>query len=317
MFEDERRPEDAGGLLDEQRSPVVFKNSARWEGIRLEHYRLRRGAFPEHAHEEHAAIVSLGDGCRGEVRTASGFRVGGRNRAGGVILLPAHSRHTISLDGDAECVSLYLAPFILARAASEAGAGGGEIAEGRAAQDPVVAGVARALLAESERGEALCGRLYAESLANVLAVHLLRNYAATAKAAPARFSGGLSGPALRRVLEYMADNYGDDLSLTDLAGEAGVSTFHFAREFKRSTGQAPHQYLIKLRVERAKSLLAEGRLPIVEVGLRTGFNSQSHFARLFRRLTGTTPGSYRSASRARREWVLAPGSKNGQTPATT
>ena len=312
MAEDERRSED------EQESPVVFKNSARWEGIRLEHYRLRRGSFPEHAHEEHSAIVSLRDGCRGEVRTASGFRVGGRNRAGSVILLPARHPHTISLDGDAECVSLYLDPFIVARAAAEAGTSGGEIVERRVARDPAVANVARALLAESQSGEALCGRLYAESLANVLAVHLLRNYAAAeTTAAPARFSGGLSGPALRRVLAYMADNYGDDLSLADLAGEAGVSTFHFAREFKRSTGQAPHQYLIKLRVERAKGLLAEGRLPIVEVGLRTGFNSQSHFARLFRRLTGTTPGSYRGASRARREWGRAPGSKNGQTPATT
>jgi AraC family transcriptional regulator len=163
----------------------------------------------------------------------------------------------------------------------------------------------------------LYGRLYAESLANVLAVHLLRNYTATTTTTRARFSGGLSGPALRRVLAYMADNYGHDLSLTDLAGEAGISTFHFAREFKRSTGQAPHQYLIKLRVERAKGLLAEGRLPIVEVGLRTGFNSQSHFARLFRRLTGTTPGSYRGAARAPRKYVRATGSKNGQTPATT
>ncbi|HEX7173764.1 MAG TPA: AraC family transcriptional regulator [Pyrinomonadaceae bacterium] len=312
MFEDECR------LDDEQESPVVSKSSTRWQGIRLERYRLRRGQFPEHAHEEHAAIVSLGGGCRGEVRTANGFRVGGRNRAGSLILVPARRPHTISLDGDAECVSLYLDPLIVARAASEAGTGAGEIVERRAAYDPVVANVAQALLAESERGEALYGRLYAESLANVLAIHLLRNYAATTSAAaPARFSGGLSGPALRRVLAYMADNYGHDLSLTDLAGEAGISTFHFAREFKRSTGEAPHQYLIKLRVERAKGLLAEGRLPIVEVGLRTGFNSQSHFARLFRRLTGTTPGSYRGASRARREYVRAPSSKNGQTPATT
>ena len=72
-----------------------------------------------------------------------------------------------------------------------------------------------------------------------------------------------------------------------------MSTFHFAREFKRATGTTPHQHLIKFRVERAKALLADSRLPLAEVGLRTGFSHQSHFTRLFHRLTGTTPQSYR------------------------
>jgi AraC family transcriptional regulator len=72
-----------------------------------------------------------------------------------------------------------------------------------------------------------------------------------------------------------------------------MSNFHFAREFKRTTGTTPHQYLIKFRVERAKALLAEAQLPLTEVGLQSGFSHQSHFTRLFRRFTGTTPHSYR------------------------
>ena len=108
-----------------------------------------------------------------------------------------------------------------------------------------------------------------------------------------RFTGGLSGQRLRRVLAFVADNYERDLSLGDLAGEAGMSTFHFAREFKRATGTTPHQHLIKFRVEHAKALLAEGKMPLAEVGLRSGFSHQSHFTRLFRKLTGTTPQSYR------------------------
>jgi AraC family transcriptional regulator len=283
----------------EHSSPVVSKKSAQWEGIRLEHYRLREGHFPEHAHAQHTAIVSLGDGCHGEVKTASGFRTSGRGAPGGVIVLPARRPHTITLDGQMEGVSLYLDPSAVERAASEAGAtGGAEIVERSAQRDTVVSNVAAALLAESEREDGTYGRLYAESLANILAVHLLRNYSA-APAVRQHSSGGLSGPALRRVVDYMADNYERDLSLSDLAGQAGVSAFHFAREFKRSTGHAPHQYLIKLRVERARNLLAQSRLPIVEVGLRTGFGSQSHFTRLFRRLTGMTPGSYRGAYQSR------------------
>jgi len=72
-----------------------------------------------------------------------------------------------------------------------------------------------------------------------------------------------------------------------------MSTFHFAREFKRTTGTTPHQYLIKFRVDRAKALLTGSEMPLVEVSSRSGFSHQSHFTRLFRRLTGTTPQSYR------------------------
>jgi AraC family transcriptional regulator len=163
------------------------------------------------------------------------------------------------------------------------------------AHDPVVASVGMALLSEMD-SEGPGGRLYVESLANVLAVHVLRNYA-DAGAAHTRFKGGLTGRRLRRVLSYIEENHGHDLTLEDLAGEAAMSTFHFAREFKRATGTSPHQHLIRFRVERAKALLAESQLPLAEVGLRTGFSHQSHFTRLFRRLTGTTPQSYRQMLR--------------------
>jgi AraC family transcriptional regulator len=72
-----------------------------------------------------------------------------------------------------------------------------------------------------------------------------------------------------------------------------MSTFHFAREFKRATGTTPHQYVVKLRVERAKQLLSKSEMPLVDVGFKSGFSHQSHFTRLFRKVTGTTPQSYR------------------------
>jgi len=91
----------------------------------------------------------------------------------------------------------------------------------------------------------------------------------------------------------ITENYANEIKLAELAQVAGVSNFHFAREFKRTTGTTPHQYLIKFRVERAKSLLTENELPLAEVGLRSGFSHQSHFTRLFRKITGTTPHMYR------------------------
>jgi AraC family transcriptional regulator len=178
-----------------------------------------------------------------------------------------------------------------AEGAHAAPGGGVEVIEKSSIHDPLVVQIGQSLLAELE-ADAPGGRLYAESLANVLAVHLLRHYT-TSGGDMRRFIGGLSGQRLRRVLAFVADNYEHDLSLDDLAGEAGMSTFHFAREFKRATGTTPHQHLIKCRVEHAKALLAEGKMPLAEVGLRSGFSHQSHFTRLFRKLTGTTPQSYR------------------------
>ena len=272
--------------------PPVFveKRGAAWGPVRVEHYRLREGELPEHAHREHLLLLAL-SACGGEMRTAGGLRALGQNR-GGVCLIPSGEPFSTRLPGETECLGIYLDPALVERAARDADPSGRfEIVARANPRDPLVSRVGLALMAEME-SEAPGARLYAESLANVLAVHVLRNYTAEG-AAPRAFKGGLSGRRLSRVLSYIEENHERDLTLEDLAGEAAMSTFHFAREFKRATGTTPHQHLIKYRVERAKSLLAESRLPLAEVGLRTGFSHQSHFTRLFRRLTGTTPQSYR------------------------
>lgn len=270
---------------------VVFKRGAEWDGIRLEHFRFRAGRMPEHAHKEHLVIVPLSERCNGEIRTASGFRVEGSTR-GGACVIPSGLPLSARLEGEAEHLAIYLEPSLVLRAAQDSRAPSGfEVIEKCSPDDPVINHVGMALLAELG-SEGLSGRLYAESLANVLAVHLLRHYTSTETGAQ-KFTGGLSGQKLRAVTDFVAENYEQDLSLTELAQAAGMSTFHFAREFKRATGTTPHQYLIKFRVERAKALLIESKLPLVEVGFRAGFSHQSHFSRLFRRLTGTTPLSYR------------------------
>lgn len=274
-------------------TPLVFQRQAAWDGISLAHYRFRAGEVPEHSHRQHLVLLTLTKDCKGEIRTSSGFNA--RPQASGdVCVIPSGQPFTATLEGEAEYLAVYLDPSLVLRAAAEdapAAGGGVEVIEKSSLHDPLVVNIGQALLAELE-SDALGGRLYAESLANVLAVHLLRHYTA-AGGDMRRFIGGLSGQRLRRVLAFVADNYERDLSLNDLAGEAGMSTFHFAREFKRATGTTPHQHLIKFRVEHAKALLAEGKMPLAEVGLRSGFSHQSHFTRLFRKLTGTTPQSYR------------------------
>lgn len=280
----------SAGHLD-QFSPVVSKRAAAWDGIKLEHFRFRKGELPEHSHREHMITFPLGRTCHGEIRTASGMVARGASEES-VCVIPSGHPFMARLNDDAEQIAIYLDPSIVLRAADEArSASVVEVIEGCSGHDPVVRSIGLALLSEME-AEGTGGRLYAESLANLLAVHLLRHYTAAGDSIQ-RFRGGLSGRRQRRVLSFIADNYESDLSLAELAGVAGMSTFHFAREFKRATGTTPHQYLIKLRVERAKALLTESEIPLVEVSSRSGFSHQSHFTRLFRRLTGTTPQTYR------------------------
>jgi len=273
-------------------SAVTFKRKATWEGIRLEHYRLPAGELPEHCHREHVVLIAMNDGCRGEIRTSSGLRINGTQTSGNICVLPSGLAHTARLEDPCEQLALHLDPSLVRRAASESiKSGNFEVAERCTRSDGVISSIGMALLGELE-SEGLSGRLYAESLANVLAVHLLRHYTAGTGQVH-RFSGGLSAQRLRQVVAFVTENYSNDIPLSQLASVAGMSSFHFAREFKRTTGTTPHQYLIKFRIERAKALLAEGEMPLTEVGLQSGFSHQSHFTRLFRRITGTTPLSYR------------------------
>jgi AraC family transcriptional regulator len=105
--------------------------------------------------------------------------------------------------------------------------------------------------------------------------------------------GGLAGSVLRRVVDYVAANLARDITMAELAGIAGLSPYHFARAFKRSTGVPPHRYQIMLRVERAKELLAHSTWPITDIAAAIGYDDPGQLARIFRREVGTTPSRYR------------------------
>lgn len=103
---------------------------------------------------------------------------------------------------------------------------------------------------------------------------------------------GLSRRALNRACSFIAENLGERFTLDDLARQAGVSRFHFARLFRVSTGDSPMAYLVKSRIERAKQMLLQGDRPVCEIAAVLGFCDQSHLTRTFRRLTGLTPREF-------------------------
>ena len=126
-------------------------------------------------------------------------------------------------------------------------------------------------------------------------LNVLASLRQRAPAAQAR--GGLPPGAMRRVREYVDAHLGESMDLPELASIAGLSVFHFARQFKQSAGVTPHSYLVQRRVERAQDLLARTDLALSEIAVAAGFSDQSHLARHFRQMLGTTPREFRWSQR--------------------
>lgn len=100
---------------------------------------------------------------------------------------------------------------------------------------------------------------------------------------------------LRRVIDYVGQHLTEDIAVADLAKIACLSIFHFTRTFAAATGTPPHRYVSRLRLERAKEVIASGSASIADVALMFRFSSQSSFTRAFRRVTGVAPAAYRRA----------------------
>ena len=161
--------------------------------------------------------------------------------------------------------------------------------------DPVLHRGTLALAAETTE-EGVGGSLYVDAVARQLSVHILRNYA-TVSFRESAGRGGLSPLRARHVSDYVETHLERSISLEDLARIAGLSPWHFLRQFKERFGCAPHAWVLRRRLERAKGLLSKGELPIKEVAGLAGFSDQSHLTRIFRRFLGTTPRVFRDSAR--------------------
>ncbi len=134
------------------------------------------------------------------------------------------------------------------------------------------------------------GRLFGESVSLALLAYLAGNYATPA---PGNVSS-LSPTQKLTIAAYVRANLGTNISVTELAGLVDLSPSHFARIFKASFGLTPYRYVMRERIEAAKSLLASTKLSASEIGATFGFASQSHFVKVFREFMGVTPKQYRA-----------------------
>jgi len=269
------------------RPPILSSTQAPWQGIRLEHFKGGPADTSDEAPLWHTVLVQLDQPTSFEWR--DGERTGRTfvpawNVGIYPALKPIHTRCQDTRD----FICLALEPEFLHCAAHEISQPDGlELSPRPVNDDPFIRGLALALESELRAG---CpgGRWYGESLGRALAVHLVRRYAA-AHTAPRDEGDRLGRVRLQEVLDHIHQNLAGEITLGTLASTAGLSQFHFARLFKRATGLAPHQYVIRRRVEKAKQLLVSTQSDVADIAVQTGFCDQSHLTTHFKRVYGVTP----------------------------
>jgi len=157
--------------------------------------------------------------------------------------------------------------------------------------DSRVAGLVGALNAERVAGFP-SGQLFLDSLEQALAMALVDGFAVRRPSLRSH-RGGLSPTHVRRVTEWVRAKIEEELTLREMAQLVDLSMSHFSQMFRKSTGETPHQFVLRQRVERAKEMLRVAETRVLDVAIACGFKTQQHFARVFRRLSGLSPTEYR------------------------
>ena len=176
-------------------------------------------------------------------------------------------------------------------ASSDGAYGEVELHPSRKFADPRLSALVAAARAEMVAGFP-SGRLFMDSVEQAMAVTLVEGHAVRHRPVQI-YRGGLGSARLRRIRELVHAKMGDDLSLDEMAQSIGLSTAHFARMFRKSTGETPHQFVLRQRVERAKAMLRVPDARVLDVAVACGFTTQQHFAQVFRDVCGVSPTQYR------------------------
>lgn len=269
------------------RSPILSSLEVS-ELLRVEQHRQPVKGVSECCLPNYLLSIHLGQPIQLE-RIAEGRRSNIHLTQGDIMLTPPDLHRKLSWNTDAEFLLLRLEPHLFAATVNETVESEHiEIAPHLKIRDPLLQQIGLALKAELKAKR--LDRLYAESMANALAVHVLRRYS-TGKPIIRSYSDGLPNHKLQQAIDYIQAHLAEDISLQAIATELGMSQYYFARLFKQSTGYSPYQYLIKCRIERAQELLTQTQ-QIANVALQVGFASQSQFGRHFKRLTGVTPKQF-------------------------
>ncbi|NBD14659.1 MAG: helix-turn-helix domain-containing protein [Cyanobacteria bacterium] len=277
--------------------PISQSSSVQdWEKIRVEHLQNSTGEGVYHCEGQHTLFISLSPRPIYYWQTQDGKTHTGLYRQGDLLITPANTPLFVRWEGDENCLQIQVADQFLKRIAEETFNGNSDrvqlipIFQQRDAQ---VEAISNLILTEFQQNPS-GNQLYVDSLANIFALNLLRQFAITQPQLPIYESPGLPQRQLMTILDYIEANLDQEIKLAHLAQLLGMSQFHFSHLFKQAMGLSPYQYLLKQRVERAKHLLKQTDRLIADIALECGFNSHSHLSKQFRQFTGMTPKAFRS-----------------------
>lgn len=271
--------------------PLICSHGLGWEKMQLIWHRQPPSFIPEHFSQHLCVCINTGNEVTLEKKVDGQSQTFDALPTGDIGLYPAFTKQFFHSHSDSECCLLFLESSLLDEVGGQLNPNNRPVFETLlgAHFDPVLYHMGLALKAViSTSGTS--SKLYADTMAQALAIHLLANYAHQ----PICIDGSakkLSEIQLKRVIDYIHCHYDQEISLSALADIAHLSPYHFARLFKMSTGLAPHQYHLHYRLERARHLLLQNKLNIAQIANVVGFSNQSHLNYHFKRWLGVSPSS--------------------------
>lgn len=212
-----------------------------------------------------------------------------------ICLTPGEATTSWHHSGHPEILQVYLRRSIFEGAVSEiygCDTTGATLVPRFAIHDPLLEQLAIAITDALHDGAAEDG-LYIDAVAHMMAAHLARAHSTRSRPVRIQPAKPISGWKMRRLIDFIEDNLDSDLSLHAMAVEVEMSPLYLARAFKAAVGQSPHQYVLARRIERARELLRNTSMPVVDVAMAVGFSSQSHLSHWFLRQVGVSPAAYR------------------------
>ena len=260
-------------------------------GVAIASYSGVQGDGPKHTSDKHFLTMC----SRYPSRFEAGRGVNGRvytKRPGSLSLVPAGWCPEMRSETDFDLVVCAVDSGLVSAMDSELDRRpAGELRLQANFQDPAARQLMTLLVADASEGYT-SEKLYTEHLAQALVLRTLYLGRDAKPQANNRGTSALPGHVLRRIVERMQD-FDSDLSLQALANESGYSRVHFVRMFKAATGYSPHNYLLNLKLERARELLKNPSMSLIDIALDSGFSSHSHMSRFFHKVVGVTPTAYR------------------------
>lgn len=272
---------------------IASSHSLRWDKISVQHHRQPAWQTPEFCSYQHLVLVKQNEQPVKFEQVVGQYHQDGILTYQDLVIIPAHAPCRVSWDQEMEFMLLVLDPICLAQVIDDStNACNIEILPQVAVFDPNIS-LSGALLKSELFSQGLGSNRHVEAVQRLLSITLLRQFSVNKVATPDHQQEQVEG-SLQRAIAYINENLVNELSLKAIAVVAQMSPFYFARIFKQSTGLTPNQYVTNRRMERAKQILLEQDLSVIDVAQEVGIQSQSHFNKVFREYTGVTPKAYRN-----------------------